>query len=124
MVNLLDLDARGLADFFQEIGEQPFRARQVLRWLHQVRQSDFEQMTDLSKALRAKLKEHAQVGFPQLVTESAASAPRARVSPERSWLRGATTGANSSHMAPNQLVQIRRRKEATLTPPAPPPSDH
>ena len=73
MVNLLDLDARGLADFFQEIGEQPFRARQVLRWLHQVRQSDFEQMTDLSKALRVKLKEHAQVGFPQLVTESAAS---------------------------------------------------
>jgi len=73
MVNLLDLDARGLADFFQEIGEQPFRARQVLRWLHQLRQSDFEQMTDLSKALRAKLKEHAQVGFPQLVTESAAS---------------------------------------------------
>jgi 23S rRNA (adenine2503-C2)-methyltransferase len=73
MVNLLDLDARGLADFFQEIGEQPFRARQVLRWLHQVRQSDFEQMTDLSKALRAKLKENAQVAFPQLVTESAAS---------------------------------------------------
>jgi 23S rRNA (adenine2503-C2)-methyltransferase len=72
MVNLLDFDARGLADFFAEIGEPPFRARQVLRWLHQMRESDFQRMTDLSKALRAKLKDTASVDFPQSITGSVA----------------------------------------------------
>jgi 23S rRNA (adenine2503-C2)-methyltransferase len=72
-VNLLDYDARGLADFFAEIGEKPFRARQVLRWLHQTRESDFGRMTDLAKSLRASLAATATVAFPELVTESAAS---------------------------------------------------
>jgi 23S rRNA (adenine2503-C2)-methyltransferase len=72
-VNLLDLDAQGLADFFLEIGEKPFRARQLLRWLHQLRESDFDRMTDLSKSLRETLKSAAVVQFPQLVTESSAA---------------------------------------------------
>jgi 23S rRNA (adenine2503-C2)-methyltransferase len=72
-VNLLDLDAQGLADFFDEIGEKPFRARQALRWLHQVRESDFDRMTDLSKALREQLKQTAVIEFPRLVTESVAA---------------------------------------------------
>ncbi len=72
-VNLLDLDAQGLAAFFAEIGEKPFRARQALRWLHQVRESDFDRMTDLSKTLRERLKQTAAVEFPKLVAESAAA---------------------------------------------------
>ncbi len=72
-VNLLDKDARGLADFFQEIGEKPFRARQVLRWLHQNREADFERMTDLSKSLRARLAQTATVAFPELVASSEAA---------------------------------------------------
>ena len=71
--NLLDLDARALADFFVEIGEKPFRARQVLRWLHQAGQTDFAQMTDLSKVLREKLSEHAVVEAPKCVSEPRAS---------------------------------------------------
>ena len=53
-VNLLDFDAERLAGFFAEIGEKPFRARQVMRWIHQFGQSEFESMSDLSKSLRAK----------------------------------------------------------------------
>ena len=51
-VNLLDLDAEGLAGLFQEIGEKPFRARQVMRWIHQYGAADFTAMSDLSKGLR------------------------------------------------------------------------
>ncbi len=40
-----------------ELGERPFHARQLYRWIHQRGVTDFEAMTDLSKALRAKLRE-------------------------------------------------------------------
>ena len=53
--NLLDFDAERLAGFFAELGEKPFRARQVMRWIHRFGQAEFESMSDLSKELRAKL---------------------------------------------------------------------
>ncbi|HNQ03118.1 MAG TPA: 23S rRNA (adenine(2503)-C(2))-methyltransferase RlmN [Thiobacillaceae bacterium] len=68
-VNLLDFDLSGLAGFFSEIGEKPFRARQVLRWLHQYGVDDFGQMTDLAKSLRARLPEVAEIRPPRLVHE-------------------------------------------------------
>ena len=71
--NLLDLDARGLTDFFCEIGEKPFRARQVLRWVHQSGTTDFAQMTDLSRSLREKLAQCAIVETPHRVSASEAS---------------------------------------------------
>jgi 23S rRNA (adenine2503-C2)-methyltransferase len=70
-VNLLDFDLKGLADWFQEIGEKPFRAKQVLRWLHHYGADDFEQMTDLAKSLRAKLQEQAEIRPPVLLKEQA-----------------------------------------------------
>ncbi len=70
-VNLLDFDLKGLADWFQEIGEKPFRAKQVLRWLHHFGAEDFEQMTDLAKSLRAKLQELAEIRPPVLLKEQA-----------------------------------------------------
>jgi 23S rRNA (adenine2503-C2)-methyltransferase len=78
--NLLDLDARALTEFFAGIGEKPYRARQVLRWLHQTGETDFSQMTDLSKALREKLSEHAVIEVPNCV-----SAPQA-TDGTRKWL--------------------------------------
>jgi 23S rRNA (adenine2503-C2)-methyltransferase len=72
-VNLLDLDARGLSGFFAELGEKPFRARQVLRWIHQGGETDFSRMTDLSKPLREKLAEHAVIEIPHRVGGSEAS---------------------------------------------------
>jgi 23S rRNA (adenine2503-C2)-methyltransferase len=70
--NLLGFDARALTDFFCEIGEKPFRSRQLLRWIHQSGTPDFEQMTDLSRALRAKLADCAAVEIPHRVSASEA----------------------------------------------------
>lgn len=66
--NLLDLDRAGLERFFVEVlGEQRFRAHQVMKWIHHRYVTDFEQMTDLGKALRAKLQQHAEVVVPNVV---------------------------------------------------------
>ncbi len=53
--NLLDFDAEGLIAWFAQQGEKPFRARQVLRWIHHFGESDFNAMTDIAKSLREKL---------------------------------------------------------------------
>jgi len=72
-VNLLDFDLPGLVAFFESIGEKPFRARQVLQWLHQRGADDFEQMTDLAKALRTRLPEVAEIRPPVLGHEQRSS---------------------------------------------------
>lgn len=66
MQNLLDLDLPGLLAFFESLGEKPFRARQVMHWLHQYGADDFAQMTDLAKSLRARLPEVAEIRPPSL----------------------------------------------------------
>jgi 23S rRNA (adenine2503-C2)-methyltransferase len=71
--NLLGLDAAGLAAFFQTLGEKPFRARQVMRWVHQRRENDFARMSDLAKDLRAKLAARAAVAAPQIVGDHLAA---------------------------------------------------
>jgi 23S rRNA (adenine2503-C2)-methyltransferase len=70
--NLLNLDAAGLAGFFAELGEKPFRARQVLRWVHQRREGEFGRMSDLAKGLRDKLAAAAYVGAPRIVGDTLA----------------------------------------------------
>ena len=66
--NLLDLDREGLERFFAEtLGEQRYRAHQVMKWIHHRYVTDFDQMTDLGKALRAKLQQHAEVIVPNVV---------------------------------------------------------
>ncbi len=55
--NLLGLDRAGLEDFFDSIGEKKFRATQVMKWIHQLGVTDFQQMNNLSKALRNQLVE-------------------------------------------------------------------
>ena len=54
-VNLLNFDLQGLTVFCKGLGEKPFRAIQLFRWIHQKGESDFSQMTDLAKSLREKL---------------------------------------------------------------------
>ena len=68
-VNLLDFDQQGLLAYFQEIGEKPFRAKQVLRWMHQFGESDFAKMSDLAKSLREKLSAAAVIAPPHLISE-------------------------------------------------------
>ncbi|KAF1690518.1 23S rRNA (adenine(2503)-C(2))-methyltransferase RlmN [Pseudoxanthomonas taiwanensis] len=66
--NLLELDRAGLERFFEEVlGEKRYRAHQVMKWIHHRYVTDFDQMTDLGKALRAKLREHAEVVVPNVV---------------------------------------------------------
>lgn len=68
-INLLDLDREGLEAFFAERGEKPFRARQVMQWLHHAGVAEFEAMTDLSKALRGRLAGEAVVRAPEVVLD-------------------------------------------------------
>jgi 23S rRNA (adenine2503-C2)-methyltransferase len=72
-INLLDYDLRGLTAVCAGIGEKPFRARQLLRWIHQLGESDFERMTDLAKPLRARLAQMAVVQPPVTMSESTAA---------------------------------------------------
>jgi 23S rRNA (adenine2503-C2)-methyltransferase len=67
--NLFDLDLKGLEGFFAEIGEKPFRARQLMQWLHQYQVTDFEQMTNFSKVLRQKLAEKVELVLPEVLQE-------------------------------------------------------
>jgi len=67
--NLLNMDHEGLRDFFAGIGEKPFRASQVLQWMHQRGVNNFEAMTDLSKALRERLNTLAEVRGPEIVVD-------------------------------------------------------
>jgi len=63
--NLLDFDLEGLAAFCERLGEKRFRATQLFRWIHQRGARDFDQMSDLAKSLREKLKTTARVeGLP------------------------------------------------------------
>ena len=55
--NLLGLDRAGLESFFESIGEKKFRATQVMKWIHQMGVTDFQQMNNLSKDLRNRLSE-------------------------------------------------------------------
>ncbi|MGA7296289.1 MAG: 23S rRNA (adenine(2503)-C(2))-methyltransferase RlmN [Rhodanobacteraceae bacterium] len=69
--NLLDLDRERMREFFVGIGEKPYRAEQIMRWIYHRLESDFEAMTDLGKTLRTKLSECAYVGVPETVHEQA-----------------------------------------------------
>jgi 23S rRNA (adenine2503-C2)-methyltransferase len=65
--NLLDLDREGLERFFADtLGEKRFRAHQVMKWVHHRHVTEFSEMTDLGKVLRAKLEEHSEVRVPQI----------------------------------------------------------
>lgn len=71
--NLLDLNRAGLREFFSTIGEKPFRADQVMKWIYQMGVSDFEQMTNLNKALRAKLAAQCEIKAPEIAYQQNAT---------------------------------------------------
>ncbi len=66
---LLDFDRAAMIEFAQGLGEKPFRATQLFRWIHQRGLQDFEQMSDLAKSLREKLKTAAHVQALPLIAE-------------------------------------------------------
>ena len=68
-VNLLGMSQVKLAQFFQDLGEKSFRVQQVMKWIHHEGVQSFDEMTNLSKALRAKLNECAEVREPEVTLE-------------------------------------------------------
>ncbi|HEV2613926.1 MAG TPA: 23S rRNA (adenine(2503)-C(2))-methyltransferase RlmN [Gammaproteobacteria bacterium] len=68
-VNLLDYDRKSLAEFFGSRGEKPFRATQLIQWIHHYGVINFDEMTNLSKELREKLAKDTVIELPEIVTE-------------------------------------------------------
>jgi len=69
LTNLLDLDPAQLVAYCGELGEKPFRAKQLQRWIHQFGASDFDAMTDLAKSLRDKLATRAMIAAPTVISD-------------------------------------------------------
>jgi 23S rRNA (adenine2503-C2)-methyltransferase len=69
LTNLLDLDPAQLVAYCGELGEKPFRAKQLQRWIHQYGAADFNAMTDLAKSLRDKLATRAFVAAPAVISD-------------------------------------------------------
>ena len=72
-VNLLNFSHEGMKTYFASIGEKPFRATQVIKWLHQMNVDSVDQMTNLSKSLRAVLAETAVIRAPEIVIDQKSS---------------------------------------------------
>lgn len=69
-INLLDLTRQDMEALFAQFGEKPFRATQIVKWLHQFGVVDFQSMTNISKSLRAQLEEKTQINAPKIVLDA------------------------------------------------------
>ncbi len=72
-VNLLEFEKQKFAQFCAELGEKPFRARQLMRWIHQSGVDDFDAMTDMAKSLRTELKRDCEVRPPLVISDNTAA---------------------------------------------------
>lgn len=72
-INLLDLDRKAMRALFAEMGEKPFRADQVMKWIYHFGCDDFAQMTNVNKALREKLSAMAEIRAPEISREQRSS---------------------------------------------------
>ncbi|QKJ88223.1 Dual-specificity RNA methyltransferase RlmN [Paramixta manurensis] len=68
-INLLDLNRQQMREFFISLGEKPFRADQVMKWIYHYCCDDFDQMTDINKVLRGKLKQLTEIRAPEVAEE-------------------------------------------------------
>jgi 23S rRNA (adenine2503-C2)-methyltransferase len=84
--NLLNFDVQRLTAWFASMGEKPFRARQILRWVHKVGEPDFAAMTDIAALLREKLQQQAYVAAPQVKRDEISA------DGTRKWLLDVGTG--------------------------------
>jgi 23S rRNA (adenine2503-C2)-methyltransferase len=85
-VNLLGLDQDALRGFCAELGEKPYRARQLLRWIHHAGVDDFSAMTDMSRPLRERLAKSAAIAAPRVLRDTTAA------DGTRKWLLDVGTG--------------------------------
>ena len=72
-INLMDLTRQQMRDFFQELGEKPFRADQLVKWIYHFGEDNFDNMTNINKKLREKLKAVAEIKAPEVAVEQRSS---------------------------------------------------
>jgi 23S rRNA (adenine2503-C2)-methyltransferase len=101
-INLMDLDQNQMRDFFVSIGEKPFRAEQILKWVYHQGITDFAQMSNLGAALRQRLAEIAVVQPPLVLSEKQSADGTIK------WLMG-SGGGNAI-----ETVYIPEPKRGTL----------
>jgi len=85
-VNLIGLDQEALRGFCAGLGEKPYRARQLLRWIHHAGVDDFGAMTDMSRPLRERLAQRASIAAPCVLSDTTAA------DGTRKWLLDVGTG--------------------------------
>lgn len=72
-VNLLGMPLAAMEQFFLDIGEKKFRARQVMKWIHHHGVTEIDDMSNLGKALRENLKVTAEIRPPEIVSQQDSS---------------------------------------------------
>ncbi len=105
-INLLDFDLDSLREFFASIGEKPFRATQLINWVHQRGVADLAEMTNLSKSLRAKLQDMAEVKTPAVVFDKESA------DGTRKWLLALDRAAGEKNII--EMVFIPENGRGTL----------
>ncbi len=106
--NLLGFTLPAMTEWFATLGEKPFRAKQVFRWIHQRGICDFDAMTDLAKGLRAKLHQLAIVEAPAILSEHRSADGTVK------WLFDVGRGANESKSNGIETVFIPEEERGTL----------
>ena len=71
--NLMNLTRREMREFFNELGEKPFRADQLVKWIYHFGEDNFDNMTNINKVLREKLKSVAEIKAPEVAVEQRSS---------------------------------------------------
>ncbi len=85
--NLAGLSRSHMRALFEGLGEKPFHADQILKWIHQRGVTDLDAMTDISKSLRSKLKDAAEIRFPTIVEDYASD------DGSKKWIVEVTSGS-------------------------------
>lgn len=68
-INLLNLNRQAMRELFAEMGEKPFRADQLMKWIYHFGEDNFDNMTNINKVLREKLKQVAEIKAPEVAVE-------------------------------------------------------
>ena len=68
-INLMDLTRQQMREFFAELGEKPFRADQLVKWIYHFGEDNFDNMTNINKKLQEKLKAVAEIKAPEVAVE-------------------------------------------------------
>jgi 23S rRNA (adenine2503-C2)-methyltransferase len=107
--NLMGLDRPGMTRFFENLKEKPFRATQVMKWIHQSGVVRFSDMTNLSKSLRSVLEEKAAVALPEILSDQVSE------DGTRKWLLSVDDPGNSDSRANAvEMVFIPEESRGTL----------